>query len=64
MNILQTFGSPRGFINRYMQNLNDSATQIEAYERTEAEYKIIFGRQKYSNYESFRRVKNRMMKSN
>ncbi len=55
----------RGFEKKYFENLgrDDLKTNKEAYEETENTYKKYFGKYKYSNWDSFRRVKNNRMKS-
>jgi len=54
----------QGFINRYFENLKVSKTNLEAYEKTAEEYRVAFGVEKYSGYDSFRKVKNRKFKQN
>jgi len=56
--------SVSGFIARYMQHLSSDITQQQAYEFTEQEYELYFGRRRYSCYDSFRQVKNRKLKAN
>lgn len=51
-----------GFIKRFWVHLKGCRTQVEAYNLTNADYKAIFSRNKYSNYDSFRVVKNRLTK--
>jgi hypothetical protein len=53
-----------GFITRYFQNLKKCKTNEEAYQATAEEYRKAFGHDKYSGYESFKKVKNRKLKSN
>jgi|GEM_PF-6262636 len=53
-----------GFIKRYFQHLKTAKTNEEAYLLTASEYKKKFGIDRYSGYESFRKVKNRKLKSN
>jgi len=49
----------QGFICQYQIHLKTCRTQTEAYEKTESEHFAVFGKTKYSGYESFRQVKNR-----
>lgn len=44
---------PREFDKRFEENYTDSGNQREAYEKTELEYKSVFGETKYSSFESF-----------
>ncbi|MFA6129329.1 MAG: hypothetical protein WC699_18675 [Bacteroidales bacterium] len=53
-----------GFVNRYFKHLKVCKTNTEAYEKTAEEYREAFGHDKYSGYDSFRRVKNRKFKQN
>jgi hypothetical protein len=53
-----------GFISRYFYNLKKYKTNEQAYQATAEEYRKAFGHDKYSGYESFRKVKNRKLKSN
>jgi hypothetical protein len=62
MNLIQKFSTTRGFISRYMHHLTQCETQQQAYEATESEYSAIFNRRKYSNYNSFRNVKIRLIR--
>lgn len=53
-----------GFI-RYFFNMireNPDITQTDAYEKSEDEYKKFFGVRKYSNYDSFRKMKTRYLR--
>lgn len=53
---------PRNFINSWFRALPNYKTYEEAYESVEIEYLNYFGRRKYSDYQSFRQVKNRIIK--
>lgn len=53
-----------GFIQRYFYYLKKAKTNEEAYHLTAKEYKELYGMDRYSCYDSFRRVKNRKLKSN
>ena len=64
MSLIHTISTTSGFISRYMQHLSHCETQLEAYETTENEHLTLFNRRKYSNYHSFRQVKNRIKKIN
>ena len=60
-NILKLL-TPKGFIEYYYKICLEYNTNIEAYEATEKLYYKWFGKNRYSNYESFRIVKNRNLK--
>ena len=48
-----------GFYRRYLHNVKLTSTYMEAYQLTEDEYVEIFGKKRYSSYDSFRIIKNR-----
>ena len=50
------------FVNAWFRLLPSHNTYEAAYEALEDIYLGYFGRRKYSNYESFRQVKNRMQR--
>jgi len=49
-----------GFYRRYLHNVKLTATYIKAYQLTEDEYVETFGKKRYSSYDSFRIIKNRV----
>ena len=49
-----------GFYRRYLHNVKLTATYIKAYQLTEDEYVETFGKKRYSSYDSFRIIKNRI----
>ena len=51
-----------GFYRRYLHNVKLTSTYIKAYQLTENEYVEIFGKKRYSSYDSFRIIKNRIIK--
>ena len=51
-----------GFYRRYLHNVKLTATYIKAYQLTENEYVETFGKKRYSSYDSFRIIKNRINK--
>ena len=51
-----------GFYRRYLHNVNLTSTYIKAYQLTENEYIETFGKKRYSSYDSFRIIKNRIIK--
>ena len=50
-----------GFYRRYLHNVKLTSTYIKAYQLTENEYIETFGKKRYSSYDSFRIVKNRII---
>ncbi len=52
----------QGFYKRYLINIKRTATYTAAYQLTEDEYVGIFGKKRYSSYDSFRIIKNRLNK--
>ena len=51
-----------GFYRRYLHNVKLTSTYIKAYQLTENEYVETFGKKRYASYDSFRIVKNRIIK--
>ena len=51
-----------GFYKRYLHNIKLTSTYIQAYQLTENEYVETFGKKRYSSYDSFRIIKNRIIK--
>ena len=51
-----------GFYRRYLHNVKVTSTYIKAYQLTESEYVETFGKKRYSSYDSFRIIKNRIIK--
>jgi len=51
-----------GFYRRYLHNVKLTSTYIKAYQLTEDEYVETFGKKRYASYDSFRIIKNRIVK--
>jgi len=49
-----------GFYKRYLYNVKLTPTYTKAYQLTEDEYVETFGKKRYSSYDSFRIIKNRI----
>ena len=47
------------FFDRYEHYRETSITYIEAYNKTEGEHKVMYGKNKYSNFRSFNSAYNR-----
>lgn len=56
------FFKAREFDNEFFKNLIISKSQREAYEKTEKAYHKIFGRNRYKNFESYRKCRDYRMK--
>jgi len=52
-----------GFYRRYLHNVKFTSTYVKAYQLTENEYVETFGKRRYSSYDSFRIIKNRIIKT-
>ena len=50
------------FVKRVIEHSQKTRTYKEAYEKTEAEFENVFGKNKYSSYESFKVGKHREQK--
>lgn len=53
-----------GFLKLFYQFCKEYTTQEKAYEAAERTFISNFRRRKYSNFESFRQVRNRFLKNN
>jgi hypothetical protein len=62
MTLIEQLSTTNGFIKRYIEHLDKSATQAEAYDKTEQDFERIFKRRRYACFDSFRQVKNRIAK--
>ena len=51
-----------GFYRRYLHNVKLTSTYMNAYQLTENEYVETFGKKRYASYDSFRIIKNRIIK--
>lgn len=55
--------SVKGFVSYYFSLMRDEQiTQMKAYELTELEFRKHFGRRRYSSFDSFRQVRNRVIR--
>lgn len=53
----------KGFLDLFYQFCKEYSTQESAYEAAERIFIANFNKRKYSNYESFRQVRNRYLKN-
>ena len=56
--------SPSGFEKRFHKHCKEAKNYAEAYELTEKEYELNFGKRRYASYDSFRVTKNRKNRNN
>lgn len=54
--------SANGYVDRFYAHCKTCATDKEAYEKTEAEFRTHFNQKKYSSYDSFRVVRDRQLR--
>lgn len=57
---IQRLATPEGFVERFYLMCQEYATYTEAYEATERQYIANYGQRKYSSYNSFRTVRDRI----
>lgn len=55
--------APKHFISIHYRICKHFETQIEAYEALEKYYQLHFKRRKYSSYESFKTIRQRMIRT-
>ena len=61
--LTRQLSTPDGFTARYYSLLAHCDSNAAAYEAVENEHKWLFGRRRYSSFDSFRVVKNRKLKN-
>lgn len=54
---------PYKFDQRFIEKTKKAETYEEAYLEVEKEYKLVFRKNKYSNYESYRKARERRIKN-
>jgi len=52
----------KGFDAEFFSNLGKAKTQIEAYELTEKKYNSLFGKNRYSSFDSYRKARDNRLK--
>ncbi len=50
---VRQLSTTEGFVEAFQQNIRDCRTFYEAYEVTESQHEELFGKRKYSCYQSF-----------
>lgn len=51
----------KGFVEAYFRNLPNCETYEAAYEETERVYEEYYGKRRYSGFDSFRKVRDRIV---
>lgn len=59
---MKALGTTSGFFKAYFKQLKTAATNTEAFNTVNEQYHELFGRYRYSNYDTFRQQKNRNLK--
>lgn len=59
---MKQLGTTSGFFNAYFKQLKTASTNDEAFNVINEQYYSLFGRYRYSSYDTFRKVKNRNIK--
>lgn len=59
---LQRLLTTEGFIEAFWENCADHATQEQAFDAVNRQFKNVFGKDKYKNFESFRQCRDRFIK--
>ena len=54
--------SAEGFVREFWKRTKNHKTMVAAYEELEMEYQEIFGKRRYSDYDSFRVCRDRKIK--
>ena len=62
--LIRQLSTQQGFIQRFFQVLPKYDSSALAYEVVESEHKKLFGRRRYSGWESFKGIKNRSLRQN
>lgn len=60
---IQVLLTTKGFVEAYFKQYRNTSIGKEAYELVEQVHEDYFGMRKYSGWESFRKVKNRFIKT-
>lgn len=61
--LAKKLSSPEGFLEEYQSRLYDYTRNIDAYYSVEDDFMRIFGRTRYSCYQSFHTIMRRLIKS-
>jgi len=56
--------TPKGFVDEYQRRLYDYDRNVDAYWSVEEDYYLLFGRNRYSCYQSFHTILRRILKRN
>jgi len=58
--IVHKISNARGFVEVFESNLPKYSKFVEAYEATEALHEVVIGRRRYSDYDSFRHIREQL----
>jgi len=62
--LAKKLSSPQGFVDEYQSRLYDYERNVDAYWSVEEDYYDLFGRNRYSCYQSFHTILRRILKRN
>ena len=62
--LARKLNTAEGFVDEYQKRLYDYPRNVDAYYSVEQDYYDLFGRQRYSCYQSFHTILRRILKRN
>tara|TARA_R100000388_G_scaffold91115_1_gene72959 strand:+ start:2817 stop:3038 length:222 start_codon:yes stop_codon:yes gene_type:complete len=62
--LAKKLNTAEGFVDEYQKRLYDYPRNVDAYYSVEQDYYDLFGRQRYSCYQSFHTILRRILKRN
>lgn len=62
--LAKKLNTAEGFVDEYQKRLYDYPRNVDAYYSVEQDYYNLFGRQRYSCYQSFHTILRRILKRN
>lgn len=64
LKLARKLNTAEGFVDEYQKRLYDYPRNVDAYYSVEQDYYDLFGRQRYSCYQSFHTILRRILKRN
>lgn len=64
LKLAKKLNTAEGFVDEYQKRLYDYPRNVDAYYSVEQDYYDLFGRQRYSCYQSFHTILRRILKRN
>jgi hypothetical protein len=64
LQLARKLNTPEGFVEEYQKRLYDYPRNVDAYYSVENDYYDLFGRNRYSCYQSFHTILRRILKRN